>query len=352
MNFYDSGALLLAKLHGWIKIELRLILIILLEGLLNGYQSITRALPPAELRIHTLIENARLSKTNSPKVAIVTGAAGGLGFQTSKALALAGYQVFMLDINRDLGTKAANIINEVCGNVAAAEYCFVDLGSFDSIRSFSRQFCERKLPLNILVNSTYSINAGVMTPPWRQTKEGFDSQFGINFLGHYLLTRELLDTILQSGPARIINVASSAHYGVPNLEYERFRDKRLYHRWVNYCWSKFAVVLFTFALDRRLRSNPNNQVTVNCLHPGAVSTYLFENYMLLWFITRTFKPFLRSPERGALTSIYLSLSPEVEQISGKYWLDERIKPHNPAADSIKKQEELWVKAAQYVGLPA
>lgn len=195
--------------------------------------------------------------------------------------------------------------------------------------------------LNLFPLFCANIDAGVMAlPTFRPTVEGHDSQFGINYLGHFYLTHLLLPLVKKAPKARIVMTASSAHYGTDKINYPGITDRKAYHPINNYCGSKLATVLYVRYLARQLaQSHPN--ITVNCLHPGACHTSLFKHSIILHILTTIgFQWLLRSASRGARTITYLSLSEEVEGITGEYWFDERIRQRNPASNDIKQQEEL------------
>lgn len=205
---------------------------------------------------------------------------------------------------------------------------------------------------HVTVLSISFIDAGVMDlPKFRPTAEGHDSQFGINHLGHFYLTVLLLQLVKRAPKARIVMTASSAHYGTSKINYPGITSAKAYDRINNYCGSKLATVMFVRALARSL-AKTNSNITVNCLHPGACYTNLFKSSWLLYILTTIgFQYFLRSPARGARTLAYLSLSEEVEGISGEYWFDERIRQRNPASNDVKSQEELVRYSYAALGMP-
>ncbi|KAF9551391.1 Retinol dehydrogenase 12 [Mortierella hygrophila] len=308
--------------------------------------------PPVEKRIESSIAASRfaiadtVSKGGRRKVAVLTGGASGLGYMTAMAVAEAGYHLIIGDRATELGIRAVEAIKAKTKNMHV-EFLYLDLGSFKDIREFAGEISRRTDTVDLLIN-----NAGVMDlPKFRPTAEGHDSQFGINHLGHFYLTILLLQLVKRAPKARIVMTASSAHYGTSKINYPGITSAKAYDRINNYCSSKLATVMFVRALARSLaKTNPN--ITVNCLHPGACYTNLFKSSWLLYILTTIgFQYLLRSPARGARTLAYLSLSEEVEGISGEYWFDERIRQRNPASNDVKSQEELVRYSYTALGMP-
>ncbi|KAJ1934201.1 Retinol dehydrogenase 13, partial [Linderina pennispora] len=164
---------------------------------------------------------------------------------------------------------------------------------------------------------------------------GIEMQFGTNHVGHFLLTNKLLDVIKKSGPARIINISSIASYINARFDKEMVEDRRAYSRLFAYCNAKLSNVMFTAALARRLEGT---EVTTNSLHPGFISTNIFA-HIGLW--QRLQNLLFINPTQGALTSIYLALSPKVKSVSGKYFVRCQTTHAHPSASSVDEQEELW-----------
>ncbi|KAF9095761.1 Retinol dehydrogenase 13 [Mortierella sp. AD031] len=307
--------------------------------------------PSIEKRIESSIATSRLamadivSKGGRRKVAVLTGGASGLGYMTAMAVAEAGYHLIIGDRATEMGIRAVEAIKAKTKNMHV-EFLYLDLGSFKDVREFTQEVSRRTDTVDLLIN-----NAGVMDlPKFKPTAEGHDSQFGINHLGHFYLTVLLLQLVKQAPKARIVMTASSAHYGASKINYAGITSAKAYDRINNYCGSKLATVMFVRALARSLaKTHPN--ITVNCLHPGSCYTNLFKHSWFLYILTTIgFQYLLRSPARGARTIAYLSLSEEVEGISGEYWFDERIRQRNPASNDIKSQGELIRYSYAAVGM--
>ena len=242
------------------------------------------------------------------KVAIVTGANSGMGMATARALLDEGATVIMLCRNEKRGREAlAKLTSD--GN-SRTYLILCDLGDYDSIRSFASQVKERFDRLDILVN-----NAGFISLKREETKEGLEKQFGINHIGHFLLTTELLD--LMGDGTRIVNVASGAHK-TGKIHFEDINLNKGFNVFKAYSQSKLANVLFTRELARRVTGRG---ITVNCCHPGAVATNIGIDRDTGFgkTITGMLKPFFQTPEEGARTAVFLATDGSVKEITGEYF---------------------------------
>jgi len=179
------------------------------------------------------------------------------------------------------------------------------------------------------------------------TVDGYERTFATNHLAYFLLANELLPALEAGAPARIVNVASDAHQG-HTLDFADLHASRRYFSFGVYGRSKLANILFTRELARRLAGTG---VTVNCLHPGAVATGLGKNNgWLARGITGLLKPFFRTPEQGARTTVFLASSPEVEGITGGYFVDSRERRPSAAARNDDDARKLWRVSAEMTGL--
>ena len=248
---------------------------------------------------------------NANDLVLVTGGSAGMGKATATMLAREGAKVIILCRNKERGEIALENIKKESGN-DNVEMMLCDLGSIKSIYAFAEEFKEKHKKLNVLVN-----NAGVIVPGRHETKDGFELQFGVNHLGHFLLTNLLLDSLEAGKPSRIVVVASGAHK-VGKIYMDDVNLTRNYNVVRSYSQSKLANILFTYELSEKLKESG---ITVNCLHPGAVATQMGINRKTGFgkFITGLLKPFFQSPEQGASTAVYLAVSKEVEGVSGKYF---------------------------------
>uniref|UniRef100_K7F486 Polyprenol dehydrogenase n=1 Tax=Pelodiscus sinensis TaxID=13735 RepID=K7F486_PELSI len=242
------------------------------------------------------------------------------------------------------GREAARKIKEETVN-EKVEFLHCDLASMKSIRQFVQQFKARNCPLHVLVN-----NAGVMLVPERKTEDGFEEHFGLNYLGHFLLTNLLLETLKQSGThshnARVITVSSATHY-VGRLHLNDLQSRCSYSPHGAYAQSKLALVLFTYRLQHLLTAD-GSHVTANVVDPGVVNTELYRNvcwatkvvkWMTAWL-------FFKTPEEGASTSIYAAVSPELEGVGGIYLYNEQRTKSTDASYDEELQRRLWTESCK------
>ena len=242
------------------------------------------------------------------KLARVTGANSGMGMATVEALSDEGAKVIMLCRSEKRGKEALQKLSEKKDRQLELMLC--DLGDYDSIRSFVSQVKEKYKKIDVLVN-----NAGFISLDRQETKEGLERQFGINHIGHFLLTTELI-SMMDKG-SRIVNVASGAHK-TGKIHFDDINLTKGYNIIKGYSQSKLANVLFTRELARRLK---DKGITVNCCHPGAVATNIGIDRETGFgkTITGLLKPFFQTPAEGARTAIFLSTDDSVKDITGEYF---------------------------------
>lgn len=279
---------------------------------------------------------------NNEKVVLITGANSGMGKASAVEMAKRGYKVVMLCRDLKRGEEALRDVIEKSGSrLVYLEIC--DLGSLTEIRKFCRSFKEKYSSLNILIN-----NAGVILPKRHLTKDGYELQFGVNHLGHFLVTNLLLDLILKSPPARIINVSSGAHK-IGKIYFEDINLEKSYSTIKAYSRSKLANILFTYELARRLKGTG---VTVNCLHPGAVATKMgiSRDTGFGTLLTTMLKPFFQTPEKGAETAIYLATASEVEKVTGKYFYRKKAIASSKRTYDVELAKKLWCLSEELTAL--
>lgn len=273
------------------------------------------------------------------KVCIVTGSNTGIGRETARGLAREGATVVMACRDAAKAAAAREDIVRTTGN-ARVTVMPLDLASAASIRAFATAFRAAHDRLDVLVN-----NAGLWGRERTTTPDGFETTFGVNHLGPFLLTHELLDLLKASAPARIVNLSSSLHYrGRMDWDDVMF-ERRRFSGTTAYNQSKLANVLFTAALAERLAGTG---VTVNAVHPGVVRTEL-TRAMPKW-ISRIFHLFTISPEQGAATTLHVATSPEGGQVSGRYFEKSRQKVASAAARDASAQQRLWALSETLLGL--
>ena len=265
-------------------------------------------------------------KTNlTGKTYIITGGNSGIGFATAEHLAKQGAQVVIGCRRTNEGEKAKSLILTRAAS-AKIDIIELDLGDLKSVHQFCRDFLSRYDKLHGLVN-----NAGVMYTPYGKTKNGFETQFGTNHLGHYLLTELLLPKLNQSAPSRVVILSSCFHDKAQGREGKiDFDDlhfeKRKYDGWEAYAQSKLANLLYAKHLGKKLAGTG---VTAVSVHPGWVRTNLIRNWMPVWVQNILLRPLLNfagmiEPWDGAQTSLYALLSPEVENHNGAYFSQKGI----------------------------
>ena len=272
------------------------------------------------------------------KIALVTGANSGMGKATSAALADQGFHVVMLCRSRERGEEAMRELQNESSRDLRLMLC--DLGKMDDIRQFTEEFKANYDRLDVLVN-----NAGVISLERRETKDGLEEQFGVNHIGHFLLTLRLLDR-MQAG-SRIVVVASGAHK-VGKIHFNDYNLKHGFNVITAYSQSKLANILFARELAERLRGRG---ITVNCCHPGAVATSMGINRDTGFgkTIVKLIKPYFLTPEMGASTAVYLATSPDVEHVTGKYFYRCWMTKTSKAAKSKKAARKLFVLSEKITG---
>lgn len=270
-----------------------------------------------------------------PKVCLITGANSGIGLAAAHALAKQGLRLILVCRNEQKGKAAQAEIIGRSGN-SNVDLLIADMSSLSSVRSLAETVLFRYDQLDILIN-----NAGVMNAKRRITSDGFEEQFAVHYLGPFLLTHLLLDRLKASAPARIINVSSKLHQrGSINLDDLQAEEK--YSMWNTYGTSKLAVTMFTFKLAELLK---DSGVTVNCLHPGVIGSNIGNTPGWIKF-------FMKSPEKGAETVIYLATSPEVENTTGRYFINCKESKSSAESRDAGKTENLWRATLNLVGLEA
>ena len=245
------------------------------------------------------------------KIVLVTGANSGTGKATVAKLADMGATVIMLCRSEARGKQAWDDIMQQPGRDVRLMLC--DLGSMDSIREFAKGFRSEYTRLDVLIN-----NAGVITPNRQETQDGLELQFGVNHIGHFMLTLLLLDLLKKAAAGRIVVVGSGAHK-VGRIHFNDYNLKK-YSVIKAYGQSKLANLLFVRELDRRLKEK-GIPVTVNAAHPGAVATQMGIDRHTQYGkgIVRLLKPFFLTPEEGVRTAVYLASSDLAADISGQYY---------------------------------
>jgi NAD(P)-dependent dehydrogenase (short-subunit alcohol dehydrogenase family) len=273
------------------------------------------------------------------RICLVTGANRGIGRATAEGLADLGASLILVCRRREDGEAVSREI-AASGRPAPA-VIGADLSSQASIRQAASEIQTRYPRLHVLVN-----NAGVISRRREVTVDGLEMQFAVNHLGYFLLTNLLLPQLRAGAPSRIVNVSSGVHSHA-TLDFADLQSERGYDPKEVYSRTKLANILFTYELSRRLGAAG---VTVNCLTPGVVATRMLGDYMGAPPGSGVNSTFGASPKEGAETSIYLAASPEVEGVTGKYFVGKK-----PAASSRESHDEaaarrLWEVSERLTGL--
>ena len=276
------------------------------------------------------------------KICMVTGATSGIGAVTARALAQKGARVMIVARNVNRCENTVDEIIQTTGN-HAVEYMIADLSSQNEIHDLAEAYRNKYDHLDVLVN-----NAGGFFMSRQESADGIEMTFALNHLNYFLLTNLLLETIKASAPARIVNVSSGAHQAA-SINFDDLQGKQKYSGWQAYGQSKLANILFTHELARRLEGTG---VTVNALHPGMVATnFGANNGGVLGNLVRQFMNlFSISVEEGAQTSIYLASSPEVEDVTGKYFVKKKAVSSSSASYDESAAKRLWEISEEMTGI--
>jgi NAD(P)-dependent dehydrogenase (short-subunit alcohol dehydrogenase family) len=272
---------------------------------------------------------------------MITGANSGIGRETALGLARQGATVVCVCRDRGRGEAAVAEIRAKSGNADVA-LMLADLSSQRSIRALAEEIRRRYDRLHVLIN-----NAGVVIPERRLTADGLEATFALNHLGYFLLTNLLLGVLETSAPARIVNVASEASR-MGTMDFDDLMFERRYGAFRAYGRSKLANIMFTYDLARRL---DGTNVTVNAVHPGGVATRFGEEIGgILKPLFKLARPFMRTPEKGAETVIWLASAPELEGRTGGYYADKKpIKSARVSYDEAIRAR-LWRVSEELTGL--
>ena len=278
------------------------------------------------------------------KTVLITGGNTGIGKATAIALARMGAQVTITSRSPEKGEAALADIRQQSGS-DKVDCMRLDLASLASVRRFAAEFLTTHPRLDVLIN-----NAGLVLSNRSETEDGFESTFGVNHLGHFLLTNLLLPRLKESAPSRIVVLASDAHRGaLGGLDFDDLHARRSYRGMPVYCRSKLANILFTVELADRLR---DTGVTVNAVHPGVVGTEFGgaddTTGFFRWLVKMTHWA-QATPEKGARTSVYVASAPELEGVSGKYFARSKVSRASRAAQDRGAALRLWEISEQLTG---
>lgn len=276
------------------------------------------------------------------KVCVVTGANRGIGRETAAGLAARGWRVVLACRDIVAAEDAARAIRAATAN-PRVEPLGIDLASQPSIRDAAARFLASHDRLDVLIH-----NAAIITPRRALTADGIETQLAVNHLGPFLLTHLWRGVLAASAPARVVVVASEAHRWA-TLDPDALNGAHRYSAQRTYRRTKLANILFTYALARRLEGTG---ITANALHPGTTGTRLLRAYSRVARIALALVQPERpsAPRRTARTSIYLAVSPDVAEITGRYFRRSRVVPSSRASYDRATQERLWRVSARLTGV--
>src|SRR5919106_2903941 len=277
------------------------------------------------------------------KICLITGATSGIGKATAMGLANMGASVVMVGRDQGKGEAVMAAIKQKSNN-ASVDLMLADLSSQEEIRRLAGGFKEAHPRLDVLIN-----DAGLFRSKRITTADGLEMTFAVNHLAYFLLTRLLLNVLKACSPSRIVNVSSWDHSN-GTIDFDDLQGEKGYKAARAYSQSKLANVLFTYELARKLEGSG---VTANCLHPGVVGTNLGSGVSgVFGFMVRALRPLMKSPEKGAETSIYLASSPEVEGLSGRYFVKKAEARSSHVSYDERLARRLWEVSADLTNLPA
>ena len=280
------------------------------------------------------------------KRVVITGANSGIGLATARALASMGAEVILTARDANKGAAALEKVQAVAQG-PKPRCMSLDLASFASIRRFVDEFSGEFARLDVLIN-----NAGLILTERRLTEEGFEYTFGVNHLGHFLLTQGLLPRLEAAAPARVVTVASEAHRaateGIDFDDLQREGGVSATNSLRVYGISKLANICFSNELARRVA---DRGVTSNALHPGTISSgFGMDGDMkgIAGLVYKLARPFMPGPDAGAKTSVYCASAPELDGVTGKYFERSREKKPTRFARNPETDRRLWELSERWV----
>jgi len=271
------------------------------------------------------------------KIVLITGATSGIGKETAQGLAMLGATVVIITRDEQRGEQTRQELIQTTKNTNI-DVLFCDLASFASIRDCCREFLKKYHALHVLIN-----NAGIVDYHRRESKDGIENTFAVNYLAPFLMTDLLLEVLKKSAPARIINLTSGLHSGT--IHFNDLEFKHGFSGMKVYGHSKLAIILFTRLLAEKLKGTG---VTVNCVNPGMSATNLGRDAG--WFSAKFFKLLAKEPSIGAQTPIYLASAPDIETTTGEYFEKKSVKKTKTETYDMDAAKKLWDISKTYVGV--
>jgi retinol dehydrogenase-14 len=281
-----------------------------------------------------------MASGTTQRIGVVTGASAGIGLYTALGVARSGMRVVMTGRDRDRLEAGRRFVAARVGG-AEIETALADFASLAAVRRLAGEILARHGRLDLLVN-----NAGLLSPSFQLSEDGYEMTFAVNHLAPFLLTNLLLDRLKASAPARIVTVASRAHRG-NRIDLATITGSQGWSMIKAYGRSKLCNILFTRELARRLEGSG---VTAICLHPGVVATGFGYRGGWVEIGWRLAKPFMISAEKGAETSLFLATHPDPAPFNGGYVVGKALARPDPAARDDGMAGCLWEESARLAGL--
>ena len=272
---------------------------------------------------------------------LITGATDGIGKEAAIELAKKGCNLILIGRNKEKGEKVVGQIRKIAENYVDIDCFTADLMLMKEVSRVADEVSRKYPKIDILLN-----NVGAYFAFRGVTEEGFERTFALNHLGYFLMTKKLLPLIEKSNYKRIVNVSSSAHYGI-DFEFDNLNGEKKYSGFDIYKKSKLANVMFTYELAKRVK---DKGITANCLHPGFVSTNFGKNNNFLWRNVIRVAMWLTAinVKDGAKTSIHLACSDEVKDITGRFFANCQVKKGSSKAKNDEHNRKLWDISEDYV----
>ena len=278
------------------------------------------------------------------KFCVVTGATSGIGKAAAIGLGRAGANVIVIGRNQNRGKRVVKLINSN-PLVGQAEFILCDLSRQQQVRKLAEKISKTTKRVDVLVNS-----AGANYDSFQLSEDNIEMTFATSHLSHFLLTGLLLDSLGKAPEARVISVAGESHWGV-NSDFEQCLSPGGFDRRIAKRHSMLAKLMFTYELSERLQQT---NITVNAVHPGGVATRLgMNNGLVSWLKhigSHALKRNLISPRKGADTLVYLSTSPKVSGVSGKYFYLRKPKDSSPESQNKEAAQRLWELSVRMTSL--
>lgn len=274
------------------------------------------------------------------RTCLITGATDGIGKEAAIEMAKNGYNLILIGRSKEKGEKVTKEITEIAESIDI-EYFVADLMLMKEVSRVADEVSKKYKKIDVLIN-----NVGAYFAFRDVTEEGFERTFALNHLGYFLMTKKLLPLVEKSDYKRIVNVSSSAHYGI-DFEFDNMNGEKKYSGFDTYKKSKLANVMFTYELAKRIEKTG---ITANCLHPGFVATKFGNNNNILWRSVISFAKLLMaiSVKDGAKTTVHLACSDEVADTNGRFFADCKVKQGSSKAKNDEDNKKLWELSEEFI----